>query len=115
MLKFLVEKMREAFAPKQKLFSSSTKNIGEFQILTFEILTKCKLMMLFILNNQALKSVSTNPFFSSQKLFWRSRHDRWVNTIQKCNVAWHQGSCPFLAQTKDSAIWCVKQSTEHEH
>ena len=36
MLKFFVEKMREAFA--SHIFS--TKNIGEFQLLTFEILMK---------------------------------------------------------------------------
>ena len=37
-LKFFVEKMREAFAV-QKLLSFSTKNIGIFEILVFEILT----------------------------------------------------------------------------
>ena len=36
---FFVEKMREAFAKAILIFS--TKYIGVFEILTFEILTKC--------------------------------------------------------------------------
>ena len=38
-LKFFVEKMRDAFAKASHIFS--TKNIGLFEILTFEILTIC--------------------------------------------------------------------------
>ena len=36
---FFVEKMREAFV--KAVHNFSTKNIGIFRILTFEILTKC--------------------------------------------------------------------------
>ena len=39
-LKFFVEKTREAFALKA-FHIFSTKNIGIFEILMFEILTKC--------------------------------------------------------------------------
>ena len=42
--------MREA-AKASHIFS--TKNIGKFLILTFEILTKCKLTMSLVLNNRA--------------------------------------------------------------
>ena len=37
---FFVEKMREAFAMQKLLIFFSTKNIGIYDILTFEILTK---------------------------------------------------------------------------
>ena len=37
---FFVEKMREAFAMQKLLTFFSTRNIGKFQIFTFEILTK---------------------------------------------------------------------------
>ena len=37
---FLLKKMREAFAMQKLLAFFSTKNIGIFQILMFEILTK---------------------------------------------------------------------------
>ena len=49
---FFVEKMREAFA-LQKLLTFFNKNIGLFQILTFEILTKRSLTMSLVLNNRA--------------------------------------------------------------
>ena len=39
-LKFFVEKMREAFALQKLLTFFQQKNIGIFEILTFEILTK---------------------------------------------------------------------------
>ena len=38
---FFVEKMKEAFALQKLLTFFSTKNIGLFEILTFEILTTC--------------------------------------------------------------------------
>ena len=46
---FFVGKMRDAFALQKLLTFFSTKNIGKFQILTFEILTKHELMMLLVL------------------------------------------------------------------
>ena len=39
-LKFFVEKRREAFALQKLLTFFSTKYIGKFKILTFEIITK---------------------------------------------------------------------------
>ena len=38
---FFVEKMREAFALQKLLTFFSTKNIGIFEMLTFEILASC--------------------------------------------------------------------------
>ena len=52
--------MREAFALQKLLSFFSTKNIGVFEILTFEILTKGSLMMLLVLNNLALILVEEN-------------------------------------------------------
>ena len=49
---FFVDKMREAFAEASHIFS--TKNTGIFEILTFEILMKCQLIMSLVLNNRAL-------------------------------------------------------------
>ena len=40
-LKFLVDKIREGFALQKLLTFFSTKNIGVFEKLTFEILTRC--------------------------------------------------------------------------
>ena len=48
-----VEKMREAFALQKPLTFFSTKNIGIYQILTFEILTKRLLTTSLVLNNRA--------------------------------------------------------------
>ena len=46
--------MREAFAVQKLLNFFLTKNIGLFEVLTFEILTKRSLTMLLVLNNLAL-------------------------------------------------------------
>ena len=54
---FLVDKMREAFVP-QKLLTFFNKNIGIFEILTFEILTKRQLTTSLVLNNWAQESSS---------------------------------------------------------
>ena len=45
--------MREAFALQKLLSFFQQKNIGVFEILTFEILTKRKLTMSLVLNNRA--------------------------------------------------------------
>ena len=50
-LKFFVQKMREAFAKASHIFS--TKNIGIYEILTFEILTKHELTTSLVLKNRA--------------------------------------------------------------
>ena len=49
---FLVEKMLEAFAKASHIFT--TKNIGIFEQLTFENLTKRFLTMSLVLNNRIL-------------------------------------------------------------
>ena len=46
--------MREAFALPKASHIFSTKHIGKFKILTFEILTKGKLTTSLVLNNRAL-------------------------------------------------------------
>ena len=56
--------MREASA-LQKLLTFFKKNIGLFQILTFEILMKCYLTTLLVLNNQAQTFSVSAAFMNS--------------------------------------------------
>ena len=53
-MKFFVEKNERSFCTAKASHIFSTKNIGEFKILTFEILTKRSLTTSLVLNNRAL-------------------------------------------------------------
>ena len=53
-LKFFVDKNERSFCTAKASHIFSTKNIGKFKILTFEILTKRYLTTSLVLNNRAL-------------------------------------------------------------